>query len=56
MFLDNISAEMTDATAVSEEKTEEKQPETVTGDGSIVNTETDKNKAFLTEVHMKFNE
>jgi hypothetical protein len=52
MFSGNISAEMTDATAVSEEKTQEKQPETVTGDGSTANTETDKSKAFLTEVDL----
>ncbi|CAB3981566.1 dpy-30 homolog [Paramuricea clavata] len=43
-------AEMTDATAVSEEKTQEKQAETAAGDGSTAaNTETDKNKAFITE-------
>ncbi len=41
---------MTDATAVSEEKTQEKQPETAPGDGSTTNTETEKNKAFITEV------
>lgn len=43
---------MTDATAVSEEKTPEKQPETSTGDGGNSNTENDKNKAFITEVYL----
>jgi hypothetical protein len=53
MLFDNLSAEMTDATAVSEEKTQEKQAETAAGDGSIAaDTETDKNKAFITEVDL----
>ncbi|XP_028398775.1 protein dpy-30 homolog [Dendronephthya gigantea] len=49
---DNLAptdAEMTDATAVPEEKAQEKQPETSTGDGSTSNTDNDKNKAFITE-------
>ena len=50
MLFDNFSAEMTDATAVSEEKTLEKQPETTPGDGSAGNAENEKNKAFITEV------
>ena len=52
MLFHNLSAEMTDATAVSEEKTQEKQAETAAGDGTAVDTETDKNKAFITEVDL----
>ena len=52
MLFDNFSVEMTDATAVSEEKTLEKQPETTPGDGSAGNAENEKNKVFITEVEM----
>lgn len=45
-----IPAQMTDATAVSEEKTQDKQLETTTGNGGTNNAETDKNKTFITEV------
>ena len=52
MLLDNFLAEMTDLTAVPDERTLEKQPETTPGDGSAGNTETEKSKAFITEVEL----
>ena len=53
MLLGDFLAEMTDLTAVPEERTLEKQPETTPGDCSAGNTETEKNKVFITEVELR---
>ena len=46
LLSNNFAADISDVTAVSDEKTQEKQPETAVGDGGANNE-----KSFLTEVY-----